>query len=176
MARELKELIVSDFERRFGGLRGCVLIDFKGLDSEKTADLRRELRREGVRMAVVQNRLVRRTLSGRDGIPESFLDLLQGPTALVYGEDGALSASKVIDRWQRANKGLAPVKGGLFEGRMLDVAQVGELAKIPDRPVLQSTVAALMASPLQVLAGAARGLVEHLARCAQARHKELEGS
>lgn len=174
MARELKELIVGDFERRFGELTGCVLIDYQGLDSEKTADLRRELRRNGVRMAVVHNRLARRSLGSQEGVPEAFLELLRGPTAILYGEDGALSASKVIERWHRGNRGLAPIKGGLFEGRALDVAQVDELAKIPDVDTLRQTVAGFMASPLQALASAARSVVEHFARCAEARRSEIE--
>lgn len=176
MARELKEIIVQDFGRRLSDMESCVLIDYQGLDAEKTTELRSVLRKEGVRMTVLHNRLAGLALREREDIPEGFTELFRGPTAVLFGEDGALAASKALGEWQKKNKGLAPAKGGLLSGRLLSPQEVDELAKIPDRDTLQGMVAGMFASPFEVLSRSADSLVTHLAGCAKARHQELEGN
>jgi large subunit ribosomal protein L10 len=173
MARKLKDLIVADFQRRFTGVRGGVLVDFAGLNSEQTANLRRELRQSGVRMQVLQNRLAIRSFKTGSGAPEAFFRQLKGPSALLYGEDGALTASKVITKWQKANKGLAAIKGGFIESQALNEAQVADLATIPDQGTLRSGVLGLFISPAQILASCAQSVVANFAGCVKARHEDV---
>lgn len=177
MARELKEIIVRDLKERFGGVCGCVLIDYQGLNAEATLDLRGALREEGVRMAVVQNRLMRRVVADREDLPEAFGDLLQGPTALLFGDDEAsvLAASKSLSKWQKKNKDLASVKGGLFDGKVLSVEDVVELSQVPDHPTLQAQTAGMFLSPMQSFASAVQALLSHFAGCAKERHGQLGG-
>jgi large subunit ribosomal protein L10 len=174
MAKELKRIVLREFERRFGDMDGCVLIDYRGLDSAQTVDLRSTLRESGVFMRVVQNRLARRAFSARGDVPPEFEALFKGPTALVFGEDGALSASKLLVRWQKKNQGLAPIKGGLFQGRVLSVEDVGRLSEIPDRPTLQGQLAGLFGAPAQALASPISALLSHFAGAARARQADLE--
>ncbi|MBN1443270.1 MAG: 50S ribosomal protein L10 [Planctomycetes bacterium] len=177
MAKELKEIVVADFEKRFAGLDGCVLIDYHGLDSEHTADLRSHLRQDGLRLTIVHNRLLRRALAGREDLPAGFCEQLRGPTAVLHGEEGgAILAAKALVSWQKKNRDLAPAKGGLIEGRVLSAGEVSELAKIPDRPTLLCQTAGLFLSPLQYLASATRSLLSHFAGCAKERARQLEAS
>lgn len=173
MAKLLKNIIVQNYVGRLTRLDGCVVIDYRGLDSEQTFDLRRSLRELGVRMSVIQNRLAKRALASC-GVPEAFLDLLRGPTALLYGEDGAVSASKVITRWHKKNRGAAAVRGGLLRGKVLSPGEVGKLAELPDLATLRGRIAALLLSPAQGLATAANSLVSHFAAAAKARKEALE--
>ena len=116
MARELKNIVCAQLDRDFEGLDGCVLIDYAGLNSEQTYDLRSKLRADGVRVRVVHNRLAKRVFGAREDIPAEFADLFKGPVALLVAEEGALVASKSITNWHKENKDLAAIKGGLFEG------------------------------------------------------------
>lgn len=172
MAKELKQLMIRQLEAGVGALDSCVVVDYKGLDSEKTQDLRTSLRKRGVRMRVVHNRLARRAFAGK-GAPETFQGLLRGPTAVLYGEDGALSASKSIVEWRKKNADLLKIKGGLLGGQMLGVSDVEKLAAIPDRETLLGGVVARMLGPIAVLANAASSLLAHLAGSAKARHADL---
>ena len=95
MSKELKKIICEDLASRLRQLDGCVLIDYRGLDSEQTHDLRCALREKGVQMNVVPNRLARRVLLEL-GAPRDFCELLQGPTAILFGGEGAFVASKSI--------------------------------------------------------------------------------
>jgi large subunit ribosomal protein L10 len=173
MARELKAIIYRQIDGKFGGLDGCILIDYQGLNAEQTQDLRSSLRRSGVRMSVVHNRLARRVFRDR-GAPQEFEVLLKGPTALLHGEDGVLSASKSIVQWRKKNKDLAAIKGGLFQGKALSIADVEKLATIPDTATLQAQALSMLLGPLSHLATVTAGLLSHFAGAARAHREGLE--
>ena len=96
MSRVLKSHIQKDLERRFQGVEGYILVDFRGLDSAQAYDLRKSLRTAGLRMNVVPNRLALRVLDRWEGKKPEFRALFRGPTAVVFGEDGPLTASRVV--------------------------------------------------------------------------------
>ena len=175
MAKELKEIIFKEFQNAFGAVDGCVLINYQGLNSEQTQDLRSTLSRGGIEMTVLQNRIARRVFA-KNGAPGTFQEILRGPTAILYGEDGALAASKAIVQWRKKNKNLAPIKGGVFKGKALSVPEVERLASLPDAATLRSTVLSLMLSPLSSLASAAQSLLSHFPGAVKAHREELEKS
>jgi large subunit ribosomal protein L10 len=173
MAKELKNIIAKQIEKNVGDLDGCVLIDYRGLNAEQTQDLRVSLRKSGVLMNVVPNRLARRVFT-EHGAPAEFQSLLSGPTAVLFGNDGALTASKSIMQWRKKNKDLAPIKGGLFQGRALSPAEVERLSALPDASQLRERVLALFLSPLNHLASVTQGLLSHFASACKAHRESLE--
>ncbi len=173
MARELKTILLNELNKSFSGLGGCVLIDYKGINSELTRDLRANLAKVGTEMTVVQNRIARRVFGGQ-GAPKEFQDLFKGPTAVLYSDDGALSASRTIVAWRKKNKDLAPIKGGLFMGKTLSSAEVEHLATLPDAATLRQNVLGLFLSPMGHLASVTQALLSHFAGCARAHHDSLE--
>jgi len=175
MAKELKTIILGQLERRFGDLDGCVLIDYRGLDSEQTQDLRASLRKNGILMNVVQNRLARRIFAER-GAPPEFGALLKGPTAVLFGGDGAIVASKTIVQWRKKNKDVAAIKGGYFQGRTLTSEDVESLANMPDQATLRSSALGMFLGPLVHLATATQSLLSHFAGAVKAHRETLEAS
>jgi len=175
VSKELKQLLQGDIAARFDGIESCVLIDYQGLNSEQTQDLRSHLRRVGVRMTVVHNRLVKRVFADRE-MPDDFREMIRGPTAILVGEDGALSASKNVVDWSKKNKDLAPVKGGLFQGKALSTQDVLELAKLPSKETLQSQGAGYLLAPLTHLASCTQSVLAHFAGCVKARQESAESA
>lgn len=174
MAKLLEKIIIADLKKRFSFEEGCLLIDYHGLDAERTMELRGALREKKSNLTVIRNRLAERAWRENEAVPEEFLKLLKGPTAVIHGES-VRTTSKVLSNWHRKNRNLATIKGGLFEGKVLTAEEVRKLAAIPDRETLQAQISARMLGPLQSLASAAQQLVSHLAGCARARHEELSG-
>jgi large subunit ribosomal protein L10 len=174
MSKQLKKFISDAITKRIGDMKdGCVLVDYRGLNSEQTYDLRLELRRGGVRMMVVHNRLARRVFA-ESKAPEAFQSLFRGPTALLLGKDGALGASKSIVQWRKKNKELAPIKGGLFQGKALSPEDVGRLAQIPDVATLRSQALGYFLGPLTHLATVTASLLSQFAGCVKAHRETLE--
>ncbi len=141
MAEELTE--------KFEGLgrRGCVLVNYRGLKGQDSADVRRLLSARGARMTVVRNAVFVLAL-GRLGVPE-LKEAVAGPTAVIIGED-PLHAAQAAAEAVRNCEGLEVV-GGYAEGQVLDRAGVEELARLPGREALLSQTLSCMCAPAQRL-------------------------
>ena len=58
MPNELNTMLMDQYQRSLGEVSETVVIDFSGLNSEKMAEFRTELRKARLTMEVVKNRLV----------------------------------------------------------------------------------------------------------------------
>jgi len=164
MSKRLKRLMAEELKGRVAEHDSCVIVGVGPLTVENATELRSELRDKGVRLTMIKNRVARHALAdiGWDGVGE----LLSGPSALAYGEGGALAASKVLVDWEKKAPEAILIQGGLLEGRVLDKSAVRQLATIPDKPVLYSMLAAAVAAPVtqvatvigDILAGVARAV------------------
>ena len=174
MPKQLKKYISEDIEKRLKDLSGYVLVDFKGLDSAHSFDLRKSLHTSGVAMTVVPNRLAARVLDRWQGQKSQFRGFFRGPTAVVYGSDGAVAAAKAVFQWKKKNKDLLGIKGGVLGEDVLSRSKVETLSKIPGRQQILAQVAGMMQSPLTRLACAASGVLRNLVCVIDAARKKLE--
>lgn len=151
MSRRVKELIVSDLERRFRDLDDAIIIGCDGLTAEESGAFRNAIREAGATVGVVKNTLARRVFSDR-GL--SFDDsCFQGPTAVVYGNDDAVSASKVVAEWRKKNKKTLPLKGGVLAGQALTGTEAERLTDMPSVLEIKQMVVSAVAGPLTSLVG-----------------------
>ena len=112
--------------------------------------MRSELRKNNVEYKVIKNRLVLRALK-ESGI-EGFDALLEGPTALAISYDDAVAPSKIIvDSVKKTNNKIS-VKGGVVEGKTLDVEGIKKVASIPSKPVLVAQLLGMLQTPIRGLA------------------------
>jgi large subunit ribosomal protein L10 len=149
MSKLLKKKIAEEFRQRYGEMRDCVLIKFEGLDVHAADQLRSHLRKAGVKLNVVPNRLTVHLFNqmGFQVADELFI----GPTAIAWGGE-ATTAPKILAEWIRATKTKAvTIKGGFLNRKPMNVMQVRELAAIPSRPVLLSIVLGSVISPMTIL-------------------------
>lgn len=174
MSKQLKSLIGRQVEKRFKGLESYVVVDFRGLNSEQTSDLRKSLHAQGAQMAVVANRHAVRVLDRWEGKDAAFKALFRGPTALVFGTDGALTASKVVVQWRKKNKDILGVKGGVLGGAVMRPDGVEGLAKIPGRQQLLAQVAGTFQAPVARLARGLHNILAKVAYALDARRRKLE--
>lgn len=176
MSKQLKQVVVKDIEKRLKPVESYLLVDFRGLNSAQSFDLRRTLNEAKVRMRVVPNRLAVRVLDRWEGGKPEFKDLFKGPTAILYGTDGAITASRVVAQWKKKNKNLLDVKGGVLEGQIIEPSVVEKLSRIPDRPVLLAQVAGGFQAPLSRLAGALQQVIARVAYALDAHRKKVEAA
>ena len=155
MAKFLKELVTQELRQLAATAESCVLVDFRGLSATETNELRNRMREQGVRMNVVPNRLYRRVWAEHiEGSAATAADqVLRGPTAVVFGDDGAITAAKILQAWLKDHK-QPEIKGGFLDRRVIDAAAVEELARIPSREELLSQVVGLVAEPLRRIVSA----------------------
>ena len=79
-------------------------------------------------------------INGADSI-----DFTQG-TAMVFGKGDCSAVAKLLLEFGKKNDKLA-AKGGYMEGEVLSSAQVGSLAELPSKPVLQAMLLGVLQAP-----------------------------
>ena len=130
MAKELKRLITGEWKKEFTGVRDLVLVDASRLKGPETWALRGKLAGSKMHVLVLQNRLAKIAL--RESGLGAAAHLLLGPTAVVWGGDGAADISRVLAAWNRKGPAVA-IKGGMIDGAPGTTADVKAWAGLPTR-------------------------------------------
>ena len=157
MKRPEKERLVAELKAKLDGANALYYTDFTGLNVKRMTDLRRRLRKANVEYVVIKNTLALRAVN------ESGLvgTRLKGPTGLVVAKE---------------NDQRPAVKGGLLEGKTLDVAQVKKLATMPSREQMLAELGAGLQSPMAAFVGALNGLFYMFAGALEALRVQREGA
>ena len=167
MAREPragKASVVKDVRERFDEAEAVLVTEYRGLDVTQMTELRNALRDAEAIYKIYKNTLVRRALE--EGFPQSFVDMLVGPTALAFADKNPGAAAKALKQFAAVNDALI-IKGGLLNGEVLDEAQVRQLADLPSRDELLTSLAAGLAAPLQQMASMMNNLLSEMANLLQ---------
>ena len=169
MKRTEKEQLVAELTDKIKGAKAFYYTDFTGLNVKHMTDLRRRFRRAGVEYVVIKNTLALRSVKevGLTG------QALKGPTGIVIGKD-PVAAAKVLADFAKENDSRPTVKGGMLDGKPLDVAQVKKLALLPSRDQMLAELGAGLQSPLAAFAGAMNGLLLMMAGALDALKTQKE--
>jgi large subunit ribosomal protein L10 len=147
-----------------------VLTEYRGLTVKQLQDLRRALG-ENANYAVVKNTLTQ--IAARDAGVEGFDDLLTGPTAIAFIDGDVVEAAKGLRDFAKANPSLV-IKGGLFEGKTLDAAEIAKLADLESREVLLGKLAGAMLASLSQAVYLLNAPIAQAARLAGALQAKAE--
>src|ERR1051325_4846826 len=154
MKRNEKEQLVAELKAKIEGATALYYTDFTGLNVKRMTDLRRRLRKANVEYVVIKNTLALRAVNESGLVGER----LKGPTGLVVAKD-PVAAAKVITDFAKENDKKPAVKGGVFEGKSIDTAQVTKLASMPSREQMLAELGASMQAPMAAMLGAMSGLL-----------------
>jgi large subunit ribosomal protein L10 len=154
MKRADKEQLVSELKEKIEGATALYYTDFTGLNVKRMTELRRTLRKANVEYVVIKNTLALRAVNESGLVGER----LRGPTGLVVTKD-PIAAAKIITDFAKANEQRPDVKGGVFEGKAIDKAQVTKLASMPSREQMLSELGASMQAPMVGLVSAMNSLL-----------------
>jgi large subunit ribosomal protein L10 len=137
MDRSTKEQVVSEIKGSFAGVMSVVLADYRGLSVPAVTQMRQEFRKVGCEYRVMKNTLVKIAIKGSSLEPMSTL--LTGPTALIWSNESPAAPAKLALQFAKEQKAFV-IKGGFFEGQVLDPSGVEQLSKMPGKPELQATL------------------------------------
>ncbi len=145
-----KQALVSEIKEKLAASTSIVVTDYRGLKVDEVTELRNKLRNEGVEYKVLKNNLIRRACA--DSGIEGFDDVLKGPTAVAFSTD-PIAPSKIIFEFLKKHKKLE-VKGGLLEGKVMDVSQLEALGNIPTKEILLSQLVGVFVTAMRNFIGA----------------------
>src|SRR3982750_2630936 len=170
MKRADKEQLVADLKTKIESATALYYTDFTGLNVKRMTDLRRRLRKANVEYVVIKNTLALRAVNESGLVGER----LKGPTGLVVAKD-AVVAAKVITDFAKENEQRPAVKGGMFEGKAIDKAQVTKLASMPSREQMLSELGASMQAPMTMMVTAMNSLLQNFAGAVDALRVQRGG-
>jgi large subunit ribosomal protein L10 len=149
MPTEAKRLAVAALREDLARSQTLIVSEYRGLTVKEIAEIRRSLRKQAITYKVVKNRLMR--IAAAETLGGALEPLLEGPTAIAFGADGAVTAKAVLDATRPYKQ--VKVTGGVLGTRAIDAAGVTTLATLPAREVLLAQLAGAFAAPLATTAG-----------------------
>jgi large subunit ribosomal protein L10 len=172
MSKPVKDMIASEYLRRFEGVSGAVVVEIRGLDAKATTSMRGSLREKGIRVTVVKNALARRTF--REGPLAALERALKGPSAMLHGAESVVDVAREIVRLAEDEKKIV-LKGAVLDGEYFDGdAGVKLLGSFPTKAEAQAKVVTLVLSPARNLMGAAKGPGGRVLGVVKALQEKLE--
>ena len=126
-----------------------LLTDYRGITVSDVTALRNDLRNANAEYKVIKNNITKRAL---DLNGENELDnLLEGPTAVVIGQQDYLEPAKAIYNFTKTHE-FYKIKGGIIEGKVMTAEEIITLAKLPSRQELLSKLAGALLGNITKLA------------------------
>jgi large subunit ribosomal protein L10 len=171
MQRTQKQKLVDDLSAELTGASALYYTDFTGLKVKGMTELRRRLRKAGVKYVVIKNTLALRAITGH-GMAGTRL---RGPTGIVIAKD-PVAAAKVLTEFAKENEEKPQLKGGMLDGQAIDAAQVKRLATLPSRQQMLAELGQGLQSPLAGLVGVLNGVLSTWVGALTALHAQREAA
>ena len=171
MKRPDKEQLVVELKEKIGSAKALYYTDFTGLNVKSMTELRRRLRKQGVEYVVIKNTLALRAVNESGLVGER----LKGPTGIVVAKD-PVAAAKVITDFAKENDKRPTVKGGMFDGRAVNAAQVAKLANMPSREQMLSQLGGYMQAPMTQMVSVMNSLLSNFAGVVEALKAQREAA
>ncbi|MDR3412935.1 MAG: 50S ribosomal protein L10 [Formivibrio sp.] len=148
---EDKKAVVAEISAEVAKAQTIVVAEYRGIGVASMTLLRKQARESGVYLRVLKNTLARRAV--QDTPFAGLADKMVGPLVYGFSED-PVAAAKVLQDFAKKDDKIV-VKAGSYDGKVLNAAEVAQLASIPSRDELLSKLLYVMKAPLS---GFARGL------------------
>jgi len=169
--RDEKAQLVVELGEKLKAAKVAVLARSVGLTVAQTNQLRRELRGAGGECKVTKNTLAKRAIAST---PYQGADRwLDGQTALVFGYEDPIAVTKVVAKWADSAAEKFTIKGGVFEGELLEPPAVVALSKTPSKEALRAQLLGVLQAPAQKLVRLLAEPGAQLARLMNSRKDQL---
>ncbi len=147
--RAPKEAAVAHMVGLLESGQGFLLLRNKGLTYGQATELRAKAREQKVAIKVMKNTLFKHALRQTNVDPEPFDQMLKKETMVVIGLEDPVTPAKLVADFVKAHEEKIEVKGGYFDGQVLDPSGVETLATIPPREILLQRLLGSFLSPVQ---------------------------
>ncbi len=147
MKKEVKDTIIAELGQKLKEYPHFYLVDVTGLNAEKTSDLRRKCFKKEIKMVVVKNTLLHKTLEASEIDFEPLYDSLKGNTAVLFCQTANVPA-KLLKEYKK--EGIPALKAAYAEESIFVGAdKLDELAALKSKNELIADVITLLQSPIK---------------------------
>jgi large subunit ribosomal protein L10 len=148
-SRASKDATLSEMAQRLSKAPMVVIADYRGTTVKDITAFRSSLKKAGLHYEVVKNTIAKRALQGTP--MENFTKSVTGMSGWVFSNEDAIASAKVI-RDIGKNFKTIEIKGGWFDGAVLDASAVAKVADLPSKEELRSQLlATIQEAPTRVV-------------------------
>ncbi len=170
LTKEQKTGILESMINDMKEAKSVVFADFQGVSVKDFQALRAQLREAGVKFKVAKKTLIR--LAAKDqGFEEIPAEVLEGPVGAAFSMEDEIIAAKILHDFGKKNENLK-LRGAIFEGRILSIAETKQLALIPGKDELIGKFIYLIKSPISGFHGVLNNTLAGFVRALDAISKK----
>src|SRR6185503_4943482 len=140
--------------------KNLFVTQFQGMTVLQDTELRTKIRDTKSKYRVVKNTLAKKAAEGTpaEGVAKAF----DGSTAIAYNAGDPVSLAKALTAYAKAHP-LFVFKAGMVEGRVINLADIANIAAMPSKEELIAKLLYLLNAPAQRIAVATNGVARNLA-------------
>lgn len=174
--------LLKDISDKITRSKTVILVEYQGLNVKDQVKFRAALKAAGGELNVLKNRLVKIALKERmKDLSEDLDTALNGPSAILFGYDDAVAATKALMDFAKDHDVVKTKVGVLMaEGEATDkvmtAKDVEALAKLPGRQELLTMVVVRLMSPIQGFHNVLQANLSGLVRALDAVREQKEKS
>ena len=148
MKKEDKQLIIDSLVEQIKDNNHFYLADIADLNAAENSNLRRKCFEKDIELIVVKNTLLRKALEQYDDKFSEFIDILKGPTSIMFTETGNIPA-KLIKEFRKEHE--KPLLKGAYVEESIYIGEenLDTLASLKSKNELIGDIVALLQSPMK---------------------------
>jgi large subunit ribosomal protein L10 len=158
--RSEKQQDLDKLQAMLGTVSTVILSTFKGIKVDEDTRLRRAVEAVGGKYQVVKNTLAERASAGTQAEP--LLKDLTGTNSIAYTSTDPVALAKALTKFAKDVPAFQ-FKAGLVEGRVVSIAEIQQLAKLPSKEELISKIMFMLNAPAQRVASTINAVSRSLA-------------
>ena len=172
MERAQKEQVLGEIKEQWKNVTSIVIADYRGITVPVVTTMRDDFRKAGCHYRVIKNSLVKIAVKGSQ--MEPITQLMTGTTAVIWttGEAPQPPATLAL-KWAK-DEPKFQIKGGYYEGQVLDAKGVEMLSKMPGQAEIRASMLMTFLAAPQGFVAQIAAPVQNFAYLLDARRRELE--
>jgi large subunit ribosomal protein L10 len=172
MPSKLNQMATRELATLFQKVSSAVVVDFTGVGSEETYQLRKTLRQQKVTLRVVKGSLAKVALkqAGTRFDDGSFA----GSVGLAFSDDPVAVVKALQAHRKNKRDTKLKVKGGFLDKNPLKPAEIADLANMPGRQQMLGMVAGAFAAPIAAFVGVHASIIRKFVSTVDAVREQAE--
>jgi large subunit ribosomal protein L10 len=173
MERAQKEQVLGEIKESWKNVSSIVIADYRGITVPVVTAMRDDFRKHGCHYRVIKNSLVKIAVKGSK--MEPITTLMTGTTAVIWTTGEAPQPPAVIALKWAKDEPKFQIKGGYYEGQVLDKAGIDMLAKMPGKNEIRASMLMTFLAAPQGFVAQIAAPIQNFAYLLDARKRHLEG-
>jgi len=173
MERAQKEQVLGEIKEAWKNVASIVIADYRGITVPVVTAMRDDFRKAGCHYRVIKNSLVKIAVKGSE--MEPITELMNGTTAVIWTTGEAPQPpAQIALKWAK-DEPKFKIKGAYYEGKVLDLAGVEMLSKMPGKAEIRASMLMTFLAAPQGFVAQIAAPIQNFAYLLDARKRQLAG-